>query len=42
MVIVEDLEHVVAKLMQLTEVGGRSWVGVEFLLVDGPDHPLCP
>jgi len=42
MVIVEDLESVVAKLTWFTEVRGRMWVGVEFLLIDGPDHPLHP
>src|SRR6266850_6289850 len=41
MVVVEDLEGIVAKLMQLTEVGGRAWVSVKLLLIDGSDHPLC-
>ena len=41
MVVMEDLEGIVAKLAWLTEVRSRAWVGVEFLFVNGSDHPLC-
>jgi len=40
MVVVEDLEGVVAKLTWLAKVWCRAWVGMEFLFVDGADHPL--
>src|SRR6267142_8174 len=41
MVVVEDLEGIVTKLAWLAEVRSRAWVGMEFLFVDGSDHPLC-
>jgi len=40
MVVVEDLEGIIMKLMWLTKVWGRAWVSMEFLLVDGANHPL--
>src|SRR6266850_4621532 len=41
MVVVEDLEGIVAKLSRLAEIRSRAWVGMEFLFVDGSNHPLC-
>jgi len=42
MIIVEDLEGVVTKLLWLAKVGFRAWIGMEVLLIDGVDHPLGP
>src|SRR6266850_5906600 len=41
MVVIEDLEGIVTKLVWLAEVRSRAWVGMKFLFVDGSDHPLC-
>jgi len=42
MSIVEDLEGIVAKLMRLAKVWCGMRVGMEFLLIDQPDHSLRP